>query len=260
MWTGSEMLVWGGRNGTYYDDGYRYNPRTDTWSGPIAVNPGFAGRRSPAAVWTGTEMLIWGGENNNTPLGNGAAYDPALNAWLPISGGGAAPTRWHMTAVWTGMDMVVRGGWNGSSHVDTGAHYDRASDTWPAVIDNVGTPPGTSGATAVWNGTEMIVWGGLPSVGAATNEGARYDRALDNWVGATTTTNAPAARRSHAAVWAGAEMIVWGGYDGGAFQNTGRRYRPPIALLPGTYTGTLTLTDPDATNSPRTITVTLDVN
>jgi hypothetical protein len=39
---------------------------------------------------------------------------------------------------------------------------------------------------------------------------------------ATSTTNAPAGRSTHTAVWTGSEMIVWGGY-GGTFLNTGGR-------------------------------------
>src|SRR5207247_6100434 len=44
----------------------------------------------------------------------------------------------------------------------------------------------------------------------------------DSWT-ATSTTNAPAGRFAHTAVWTGSEMIVWGGYNGG-FLNTGGRY------------------------------------
>ena len=44
---------------------------------------------------------------------------------------------------------------------------------------------------------------------------------------ATTTTNAPSARRWHTAVWAGSQMIVWGGYgSGGVYLNDGKRYNP----------------------------------
>ena len=36
VWTGSEMIVWGGYNGAYpgnyLNDGGRYNPGSDTWS------------------------------------------------------------------------------------------------------------------------------------------------------------------------------------------------------------------------------------
>src|SRR5437867_7443955 len=37
------------------------------------------------------------------------------------------------------------------------------------------------------------------------------DGCIDNTWTATSTTNAPAARDSHTAVWTGSEMIVWGG-------------------------------------------------
>src|SRR5207249_4157625 len=47
----------------------------------------------------------------------------------------------------------------------------------------------------------------------------------DTWT-ATSTTNAPAAREHHTAVWTGSEMIVWGGEDGGSSLNTGGRYNP----------------------------------
>ena len=47
----------------------------------------------------------------------------------------------------------------------------------------------------------------------------------DTWMG-TRFTTIPAGRDSHTAVWTGSEMIVWGGYDGSAWLNTGSRYNP----------------------------------
>ena len=47
----------------------------------------------------------------------------------------------------------------------------------------------------------------------------------DTWM-ATRFTTIPAGRDSHTAVWTGSEMIVWGGYDGSAWLNTGSRYNP----------------------------------
>ena len=47
----------------------------------------------------------------------------------------------------------------------------------------------------------------------------------DTWT-AITTTNAPSARAGHTATWTGSEMIVWGGYDGANFWNTGGKYNP----------------------------------
>jgi N-acetylneuraminic acid mutarotase len=47
----------------------------------------------------------------------------------------------------------------------------------------------------------------------------------DAWA-ATTTANAPTAREWHTAVWTGAEMIVWGGWDSANYLDTGGRYNP----------------------------------
>src|SRR5438132_3138724 len=69
----------------------------------------------------------------------------------------------------------------------------------------------------------MIVWGGR-GTGGVWNTGGRYNPATDSWT-ATSTTNAPALRYEHTAVWTGNEMIVWGGFNGSNL-NTGARYNP----------------------------------
>ena len=55
----------------------------------------------------------------------------------------------------------------------------------------------------------MIVWGGYEGSNY-WNTGGRYNPSTNSWT-ATSTTNAPAGRSSHTAVWTGSEMIVWGG-------------------------------------------------
>ncbi|MFL6597491.1 MAG: hypothetical protein ACJ8KF_05945 [Chthoniobacterales bacterium] len=79
------------------------------------------------------------------------------------------------------------------------------------------------------------------------NTGGRYNPSTDNWT-ATSTTNAPAARESHVAVWTDSEMIVWGGSVGvNTFFNTGGKYcAPPPGPTP-TPTASPT---PSATASP----------
>src|SRR5882724_7240435 len=47
----------------------------------------------------------------------------------------------------------------------------------------------------------------------------------DTWT-ATSTTDAPSPRFVHTAVWTGTEMIIWGGWDGTNYFNTGGRYNP----------------------------------
>ncbi len=62
VWTGNEMIVWGGAN--LNDDdlntGGRYTPGTDSWTGTSLISAPDP-RDAPTAVWTGNEMIIWGG-------------------------------------------------------------------------------------------------------------------------------------------------------------------------------------------------------
>ena len=60
LWTGSEMIVWGGFGLNGRNDGARYNPTSNSWT-PIASTfaPGRYGGNM--AVWTGGEMIVFGG-------------------------------------------------------------------------------------------------------------------------------------------------------------------------------------------------------
>ena len=70
----------------------------------------------------------------------------------------------------------------------------------------------------------MIIWGGWNDQDFL-NTGGRYKPGTDSWT-ATSTTDVPAARFMHTAVWNGREMIVWGGGDGLNVFNTGGKYNP----------------------------------
>jgi len=77
-WTGTEMIVWGGSNGsTPAYGGSRYNPQTNVWI-PLSSTGEPAARTSHTAVWTGTEMIIWGGWDAVTGFAtnNGGRYVP----------------------------------------------------------------------------------------------------------------------------------------------------------------------------------------
>src|SRR5205807_1756280 len=81
VWTGSEMIVWGGfRQSGAVASGGRYNPGTDNWMPTSTTNPPEA-RGFHTAVWTGTEMIIWGGTNNSSGLNTGGRYSPSTNSW-----------------------------------------------------------------------------------------------------------------------------------------------------------------------------------
>ena len=52
VWTGSEMIIWGGYNGNILNTGGRYNPSTDSWAATSTTNAP-AARDLHTAVWTG---------------------------------------------------------------------------------------------------------------------------------------------------------------------------------------------------------------
>jgi autotransporter-associated beta strand protein len=88
----------------------------------------------------------------------------------------------------------------------------------------------------------MIVWGGTDGSGITYfNTGRRYNPSSDTWT-ATNTTNAPAPRYAHTAVWSGTEMIVWSGGNSGGLLNTGGRYDPST----DSWTATSTTNAPSA--------------
>ncbi len=209
VWTGSEMIVWGGiaDSSGYLLSGARYDPITDTWAATGTTNAPPA-RTNHSAVWTGSEMVVWGGKGPNIDgfvqlLNTGGLYDPAHDQWTSTATSGAPAGRELHAAVWTGSRMIV---WGGGSA--TGGLYDPVADTWSSMAT---TPLSVSRDHAVWSGTEMLIWEGT---------GQRYNPVTDSWSPMSSTTNVTGPYFSMA--WTGQEMIVWGG----SFKNTGMRYKP----------------------------------
>lgn len=174
IWTGVEMLVWGGAGRTGgFQSGGRYDPKADTWANlptagaPLAVDGG------QVAVWTGTEMIAWGGGTSAGPNSNGARFSPTDGVWRTMTSAGAPSPRYSATAVWTGREMII---WGGQGPTGTplrdGGRYDPSADLWrPLPVD--GAPAGAYGHSAVWTGAEMIVWSGLDPAGRNSGTGAR---------------------------------------------------------------------------------------
>lgn len=237
VWTGAEMIVWGGFNAATQLDtntGSRYTPATNNWN-PTSTTGAPDPRDTHTAVWTGTKMVVWGGGNEVfVPKDTGGRYDPTTNTWAPTASGAPSAREYH-TAIWSGSKMVVWGGWDGTRDIDTGGRYDPVADSWLTTARGGSSPSGRDGHTAVWSGSRMIVWGGEDDNALAQNTGGRYDPAGNAW-SATATTNAPAARWFHTAVWTGNKMIVWGGYDGTADLGTGGIYDPTADAWTSTST------------------------
>jgi hypothetical protein len=206
VWTGKEMIVWGGEDGKSEATGGRYDPATDTWK-PTSTSVAPRPRSGHVAVWTGTEMIVWGGYDGSNVLLSGGRYDPATDTWAVTSTTGAPANASEPRAVWAGKEMIVWGGQD-TTGVASGA-YNPSKDAW-RPLSTIGAPLSQLGASLVWTGSEVIVWGGYVPNACASALGALYDPATDTWR-PMTSVGAPHPRLSHSAVWTGTQMIVWGG-------------------------------------------------
>ena len=222
VWTGSEMIVWGGWNDSLLNTGGRYNPSTDSWTATTTSNAPSA-RYDHTAVWTGSEMIVWGGIDESGYSNTGGRYNPTADSWTATTTTNAPEGRDFHTAVWTGNEMIVWGGGGGVA-LNTGGRYNPSTNSWTAT-STTNAPSARSGHTAVWTGSRMIVWGGGNPNGPL-NTGGLYNPSANSWT-ATSTANAPEARHYHTAIWTGSEMIVWGGDRENLVPvNTGGRYNP----------------------------------
>src|ERR1043166_4445248 len=226
VWTGSEMIVWGG-DGPVTNTGGRYNPSTDSWTATSLINAPSA-RYQHTAVWTGSEMVVWGGWDGGTFFNTGGRYNPLTDSWTATSTTDAPPPTRYQTAVWTGSEMIV---WGGCCPTNTGGRYNPNTDSWTAT-STTNAPSARFWHTAAYIGGKMIIWGGCTNLFCDPPyefSGGRYDPITDSWT-ATSTTNAPSGRVNHTAVSTGSEMIVWGGAlsFGSNHTNTGGRYNPSM--------------------------------
>ncbi|WP_205633683.1 hypothetical protein [Labilithrix luteola] len=114
VWTGTEMLVWGGLSTTSdgsghvetHQDGFAYDPVLDRWR-PLSMVGAPSKRTEHSAVWTGTNMIVWGGFGEGDRA-DGGIYDPKTDTWQRME---SAPFgRGEHFAFWTGSRMLVYGG------------------------------------------------------------------------------------------------------------------------------------------------------
>jgi N-acetylneuraminic acid mutarotase len=248
VWTGRELLVWGGQSGPHnavvHDDGAAYDPAHRVWRElpPAPLTP----RTGVAATWTGRELIVWGGYDHLSMdtgglhvAGDGAAYDPARQAWRRLP---PAPlsARADATAVWTGGEVLVVGGVpavrtdRGRGFTD-GAAYDPAHNTWRRLAPGPQPRGSLMVQHLVWTGTRLLVWSDwrqtLRSESVTLTNGERgtevesrdgsdvwaYDPAADHWAVLPPAPGQPAL---------GGAVLVWTGRE--VLSVTGRPYEGPV--------------------------------
>ena len=157
------------------------------------------------------------------PVASVTAAELAKGHWSQLP---AAPIdgRTGASVAWTGTELLIWGGQSVAqpnvAHAD-GAAYNPQTGRW-RMLPAAPLSPRFEQASA-WDGTEMLVWGGYDGQPTATDgvtdDGAAYDPTSNRW---RPLPPAPLSARAGAiAVWAGATMVVLGGYANGSGQVPG---------------------------------------
>jgi hypothetical protein len=174
VWTGRQLLVWGGVSGhpmRVFDDGAAYDLATRRWTPlPRAPDPQWLEGNRGLAVWTGREMLVWGGFTVTDPVGQpnvgwpdrGAAYDPQRRTWRRLAPAPAELRHYHLWSVWTGRELLAGGVEEaGETGGVAAAAYDPAADHWRLLPPSPGLTGGSrtlAARTAMWAGSRLLVW------------------------------------------------------------------------------------------------------
>ena len=216
IWTGEEMIVWGGENsdgGLRLGDGAAFSPSTSAWR--VVAQAPLSPRFLHVAAWTGDEMLVVGGRGER----DGAAYDPANDSWReieesPIPLDSTSVSDSAVGSVWNGQDLVV---W--SIATNQVAAYTPEADTWRILpsIDLTG-----DAGVLRWTGADLYAFADRSysqPVAAAPLEGARLNQE-GGWEAISpadfSTDELIIGADARLTAWAGDHFIAWttSGFEG----------------------------------------------
>jgi hypothetical protein len=189
VWTGSELVLWGGTSPDQ-NDGAAYDPVGDTWRSippaPIDTSP----QRWSRAVWTGDEVVVFHGRS-------AAAWDPRSNGWreLPDAPGEVG----HV--VWTGDEVIVTRMSISDRQSDVAGALDPAGGTW-RELPSVGR---LDELTITWTGDELIALGRNVENPGLGIEGRALDSVTDTW---RELSRGPIEARGYGAAWVGDRIVV----------------------------------------------------
>ena len=139
VWTGRELVVWGGcdaalrlcGNRERLRDGAIYEPSSDTWRDmALSTLPPLYGEVTIASVWAGTEVLYIVADTNGT---SAASYNPALDQWTTLPAPPFDPGYYSLGLAWSSISDLVLA-WGGK-YVSNGAAYDLSAKKWLRLPD-----------------------------------------------------------------------------------------------------------------------------
>ncbi|HYO42753.1 MAG TPA: RNA polymerase sigma factor [Candidatus Limnocylindrales bacterium] len=160
VWTGSHLVVWGGRvvgEAVPPPDGAALDVLAGGEWTIMPASP-LTPRRDALIAWTGSEVLIFGGHAvpSDLELADGAAWSPATGSWRTLPKAPLAAD-FQQAAVWTGDRWLVMSG-------ATLAAYDPVTDAW-ATLASPPIDPSEDKISLGWTGSDLLLvthaWEGI---------------------------------------------------------------------------------------------------
>jgi Kelch motif len=222
VWSRAGFAVWGGHSATsiqtpdgrfdclaYSDppctllqDGAIYDLVSDSWTPIAAAGQVPSARRDHLMAWVDGKLLVWGGMGG-VPMAftrDGALYDPQTKRWTKIADLPDAATFWTFEAsIWSGSRIL---------HVGDGSlaswSYTLGSSAWNAL-------PGLAGVYGC--SMPKLSFGALASLCTDSSNGSTVAALLKDGATAWARYPVPAdmVLERSAALWNGAQLLVWGG-------------------------------------------------
>lgn len=161
-------------------------------SGTLSVfdmSPDPEPRMESESVWTGDSLAVFGGQmlNDDGQHGFVTEFESGVpTVWFPMNPENQPVNRAGHTIVSTGSGVIIWGGENQTALLDDGGYYDFESNTWTLISKPV--------VDEADEESEPVIW--------------------------------PSARKSHSAVWTGAEMLILGGRNESGDLSDGYAFNP----------------------------------
>lgn len=210
VWTGEELLIFGGTNGADVGEplrsGLAFHPASETWR-EIAPSPvGVSWWPGMKVVWTGDRLIaVTAVSDDETWTKQILTYWPEDDTWEVAT---FPDERTHIGAVvWTGAEVLLVGG-DHNAPDDTAWAFEPGIGQWRQLTNPPIDP--VEEMRGVWAGDEAIFFGGY--AGPQPSPAVAYDPETGRWRSLTT---APADWYyfNHLA-WTGEVLIVYSGHTG----------------------------------------------
>ncbi|MEX0324505.1 MAG: hypothetical protein AB3N33_00295 [Puniceicoccaceae bacterium] len=234
IWTGEEMLVWGGddysrESAKDLNTGGAFNPETNTWRS-LSTTGAPLGRSWHLSLWTPVGMVVWGGMRDYEDINSGGIYNPDTDSWESINPLGAPSARRDPAAVFYNGELILWGGhamevpnWYTVRLVMPRelARYNPETRQWSSSI-----APGTPQLPeeAMWGENfsyliegKMYVWG---FANYPVTEGFIYNPSSHSWSRTASTPNLEREKPGEPCViWTDYEIIMWDPWGHAAHYN-----------------------------------------